>query len=885
MATLTVSGSGIQTLTRDDGGSSDGTSLGGGSYGHWHNEWQEKGATVTQLHADGSTHVTSHSRTFTSDWNDDGYSSDSTWDHTSHETMAESLTGGGTEIVTTHSHSDTYHRTNGDESGSSSTSSSDTSTSPLYVGGWSPPGYCDVVEDAATLFASRLFGTALGLAAVYGEFLNVDLNFSDPYDDSPATHYTGVYDWIGQNIVLPWVGQERLLQGGRYGTGLLDDLMVAGLLATEIVGYVDPTGVADVLNAGLNAADGNYADALLSLGGALIPGGGDKAGRAAGKVGSRAMDGFSSAAKSLSRHTACDAPTSLGRAIGNVRGACFVGDTLVVLDFAPGDGQPQLVGATPDIVDPEASESLSQDNLLLAAGITALLVGAGGAAVIERRTRSDEKKRRGEAVFAEGDLSDLIPNASDSLPEISGPEFDKLCERLFAEDNGSWLPHEVDDYVVQPDILRSTERLPRVASKAVANPTTSTVKRQRKGKQRAMTTIADRKLSDSQPSRTGTSSRGWRTSLLWLLPWLTIGLGCIGYALFGRAEPSSQNAPLASPTAHKSTATSVDTSHLSSQMLPAQQTGEYLTCTIRDLPVVTWILADNPETEGNLGIDYSLLDPADLRILRIRMLKPDGSLLHIHTLQSLLEMEAAGAVKGSYIDSEYPELGISGQGEVVEILPCPRIPPRPSPHHCLVTAKFEHEAATVIDLRIEAISEAIGVTTNHPIWSEDRQDFVQAGDLRVGETLLTVDDSTTHVASTALRPGRHTVYNVEVDGEHVYFVSPAGILVHNQCSISSLRKKAVREAWAQEQELVKLGGATRNWTKAERAELLKTGKVSGYQGHHINSVNGHPRLAGNANNIRFVTRAENLAAHGGNFRNPSTGALIDRGRIIRNLSE
>ena len=59
--------------------------------------------------------------------------------------------------------------------------------------------------------------------------------------------------------------------------------------------------------------------------------------------------------------------------------------------------------------------------------------------------------------------------------------------------------------------------------------------------------------------------------------------------------------------------------------------------------------------------------------------------------------------------------------------------------------------------------------------------------------------------------------------------------------------------------------------------MLKTGKVKGYQGHHINSVNGNVRLAGNPDNIDFVKGTKgNLAAHGGNFRNPTTGPLKNR---------
>src|SRR5262249_13931714 len=64
---------------------------------------------------------------------------------------------------------------------------------------------------------------------------------------------------------------------------------------------------------------------------------------------------------------------------------------------------------------------------------------------------------------------------------------------------------------------------------------------------------------------------------------------------------------------------------------------------------------------------------------------------------------------------------------------------------------------------------------------------------------------------------------------------------------------------------------------AQKTELLQTGRVSGFEGHHVNSVNGNPAMAGDPNNIKFVDgRAGNLAEHGGNFRTPTTGPPLNR---------
>lgn len=88
----------------------------------------------------------------------------------------------------------------------------------------------------------------------------------------------------------------------------------------------------------------------------------------------------------------------------------------------------------------------------------------------------------------------------------------------------------------------------------------------------------------------------------------------------------------------------------------------------------------------------------------------------------------------------------------------------------------------------------------------------------------------------------------------------------------------MREAWRQEAERIRSGQpGSRPWTADELRELRDTGKVSGYEGHHINSVAGNSQLARNPNNIEFVKgRGEHLGRHGGNWRNRTSGPLIRR---------
>ncbi len=102
-----------------------------------------------------------------------------------------------------------------------------------------------------------------------------------------------------------------------------------------------------------------------------------------------------------------------------------------------------------------------------------------------------------------------------------------------------------------------------------------------------------------------------------------------------------------------------------------------------------------------------------------------------------------------------------------------------------------------------------------------------------------------------------------------------------ELALGTLRQKAVKNAWAQEKPLVQAGEGTRKWTTLQRRELVRTGKVKGFEGHHIKSVNGHTKKwAGDPRNIKFVTRKEHIREHKGNFRNETKGNLIDRQKLL-----
>lgn len=136
-------------------------------------------------------------------------------------------------------------------------------------------------------------------------------------------------------------------------------------------------------------------------------------------------------------------------------------------------------------------------------------------------------------------------------------------------------------------------------------------------------------------------------------------------------------------------------------------------------------------------------------------------------------------LSGGTLYVSVPECGIDGHARVLSIGECPQVSPRPGPEFQVVTATFHHHGATIIDVGVSGLAETIGATPNHPFWREDKQDFVRADELHVGEQLRQADGSLAQVASLVPRAGLHDVYNLEVQVEHTYHVGASGVLVHN----------------------------------------------------------------------------------------------------------
>lgn len=86
--------------------------------------------------------------------------------------------------------------------------------------------------------------------------------------------------------------------------------------------------------------------------------------------------------------------------------------------------------------------------------------------------------------------------------------------------------------------------------------------------------------------------------------------------------------------------------------------------------------------------------------------------------------------------------------------------------------------------------------------------------------------------------------------------------------------RAILAAWNKEQELVHEGKGTREWTPQQQQDILEKGKAyddngKAFEGQHMKSAEMYPEYQGEPGNIQFLTRAEHLEAHDGNWQNPT----------------
>ncbi|MCP4600756.1 MAG: hypothetical protein GY847_09525 [Proteobacteria bacterium] len=148
-----------------------------------------------------------------------------------------------------------------------------------------------------------------------------------------------------------------------------------------------------------------------------------------------------------------------------------------------------------------------------------------------------------------------------------------------------------------------------------------------------------------------------------------------------------------------------------------------------------------------------------------------------------------GAAIGQEIWLEVPESGIAGFGVVEAIEPSPAIGDGPGR---VVLATIRVWSEDVVQVWLKGLDKPLEATADHPVYSVTREAWVGAGELLAGEEIWALGD-TALVLEVDSKRGTYSVFNLEVEGEHVFFVSDLRVLSHNvspRCPTNGPRETA-----------------------------------------------------------------------------------------------
>jgi hypothetical protein len=207
-------------------------------------------------------------------------------------------------------------------------------------------------------------------------------------------------------------------------------------------------------------------------------------------------------------------------------------------------------------------------------------------------------------------------------------------------------------------------------------------------------------------------------------------------------------------------------------------------------------------------------------------------------------------------------MGLKGLARAMSIRLSPKIKPGAGR---VVLMTVTHMDQGVMEIEFAGLKKALEPTASHPLFSEDRNDWVPAGQLRVGERIRT-KTGTARIEAIRWKKGEHRVYNIEVEADHAYFVSEIELLSHNAnpCKVVTVSASKHPEAAKHVADAQKAGHPSvitidRSGTTANRRASLK-----GQQKVKNKDLDEYPpavsQEGGAGASVRAISRRDNRGA-------------------------
>jgi hypothetical protein len=179
-------------------------------------------------------------------------------------------------------------------------------------------------------------------------------------------------------------------------------------------------------------------------------------------------------------------------------------------------------------------------------------------------------------------------------------------------------------------------------------------------------------------------------------------------------------------------------------------------------------------------------------------------------------------------------------------------------------------------VEVQVGGETIAATRKHLFWVENEGCWTEAANLEEGMVVRLREGKLATITAVTLRELEQpeSTYNLVVEGEHNYFVSGNGVLVHNGYPESPQYPPPTQVG-----ENFQFNFDTSPDYERSRQAGVRRARATGLfppggEMHHINSVQSHPHLSAEPDNFEWKPdRKTHLDAHGGDWRNPTSGKL------------
>lgn len=180
---------------------------------------------------------------------------------------------------------------------------------------------------------------------------------------------------------------------------------------------------------------------------------------------------------------------------------------------------------------------------------------------------------------------------------------------------------------------------------------------------------------------------------------------------------------------------------------------------------------------------FELVDASTETIFQAFWNKRGNGTVSTHSLEGIFVNQAEGG--GCFAEGSRVTMADGSKKAIETLKPGDRIASFDSPQTKKILSRKVTAISKKEDIGTIIINKSLSVTPDHYLFVNNG--WMQAGSVQGGDTLLGIDGNPVPVTSVEWVLGKTSVYNLEIEGTHTYFVDD--LYVHNQKGDGSGRSK------------------------------------------------------------------------------------------------